>query len=184
MGKIKFAWVLPVVNLSLVLALWVYDMRTPLPNWDTGYTSTPMMIGYGISAPALIFKFLSLPFRWTGLWPVSIGRFDLNDLLFFLGVVVTWFLVGSALDRRASRRALVQSGLGFGMILWDLALVALGVFFFAASLEDTLMPWTRGTVGHFTDRILFFAWGVVLVILPSTDLANAIRRRFQAQPTS
>jgi hypothetical protein len=67
--------------------------------------------------------------------------------------------------------------IGIGKVLWDLTLGALGVFLFGAGLEGIFVPSTRASVGHFTGAILIMLWGVVLIIIPGTDLVKAIRRK-------
>jgi hypothetical protein len=167
---LRFSVVLPMLLCLLTFVLWVWGLQVPVPrDWDTGFTPSPILIGYAISAPALIFKLLSLPFRWANYWPIEIGRVALDDLFFFLGVFVLWHLVGRALDQQISKKPRVS--MGVGNVLWELALVAFGVILFSAGIKRIPLTWPR------TNQILFLAWGLVLVIFPGLKLLNAIRRK-------
>jgi hypothetical protein len=175
---VKFALLLPLLQVGLAFALWEWPLPTQMPEGlDARFVSTPMLIGYGISAPAFLIKLLVLPFRrQTDYLPIWIGRFNIEDLIFFVGVFVLWLLVGRTLDRRMARG--IRKAIGVGRALWDLALGASGVFLFGAGLQGILKPSTRTSVGLFTDAILFIVWGVVLIIIPGMELLNAIRRKY------
>jgi hypothetical protein len=62
-------------------------------------------------------------------------------------------------------------------VLWDLALVASGVFLFGAGLQGIFERSTRTSWGLFTSAILIVLWGVVLIVIPGTELLNTIRRK-------
>jgi len=130
MGKMKFAWLLPILQLALAFAFWEWPSPTPMPmGLDARPASTPMLIGYGISAPAIVIKLLVVPFRRRSDYlPISIGRFNIEDLIFFVGLFVLWHLIGRVLDRRMSSEKPVSGVIGVGKVLWDLALAVWGVF--------------------------------------------------------
>jgi len=180
MRKMRFGFLLPLLQVVLAFALWEWPLPTQMPEgWDARFVSTPMLIGYGISAPAFLIKLLVLPFRHqSGILPIWIGRFNLEDLIFFVGVFILWLLIGRALDRRMSGGAPNGKIIGVGRILWDLVLEISGVFLFGAGLQGVLASATRTSVGFFTDAILFIVWGTVLIIVPGIELLKAIRRSY------
>jgi hypothetical protein len=116
-----------------------------------------------------MFKLFAFPFRWANYWPIEIGRITLDDLFFFFGVFVLWHQVGKVLDQQISKKTRVS--MSVGNVLWDLALVALGVILISAGIKRIPLTWTRA------NQILFLTWGLVLVIFPGLELLNAFRRK-------
>jgi hypothetical protein len=104
MRRVKFALLLPLFQVGVAFALWEWPFPAQMPEGlNSRFVSTPMLIGYGISAPAFLIKFLVLPFRrQSDYLPIWIGHFNVEDLIFFVGVFVLWLLIGRALDRRMS----------------------------------------------------------------------------------
>jgi hypothetical protein len=80
----KFALLLPILQLVLAFVLWEWPYPTPVPvGLDARFVSTPMLIGYGISAPAILAKILVVPFRRQADYlPIWAGRFNIEDLFF------------------------------------------------------------------------------------------------------
>jgi hypothetical protein len=180
MWKMKFAVLLPISQLALDFAFWEWPFPTSMPTgMDARFISTPMLVGYGISAPAILTKLLVVPFRGQhDFLPFWIGRFNIEDLIFFVGALVLWHLIGRALDHRISSGVPVSKGIGVGKALWNFALEALGVFLFGAGLQGIFIPSARASVGLLTNAILLMIWGLALIIIPGIKLLKAIRRLY------
>ena len=173
---VRFAVLLPLVQSLIALCLWQWGLHMQRPKSDEiFYTPTPILVGYGISAPALVFKALAaLPLRWAYRPPVWIGHFNLEDLFFFLGVVVLWYSFGTVFDHWGSRGLLPR--LNPWRLLRDIGLVILGAFLLGGGIDGLSKPWTRlNNPGIFAEQILFIAWGLVLVLLPGGQLLRALR---------
>jgi hypothetical protein len=184
---ISFSVILPSVQFLLALGLWEWSLRIPWPKGiDTLYYPTPMLVCYGISAPALLFKVFGTPFRGTGSWSAAIFGFnlerlgfDLESVLFFLGVIVLWYVVGTVLDRLNSSRASVEMETSFGKIIRNVLLMILGVLLFFIGLRGLLgpWPWRSNPSGNIVACILLIVWSFILIGFPGVGLLNGIRRK-------
>jgi hypothetical protein len=173
---VRFSIVLPVVLLLMALGIWEWGLHVPGPkNPDAPFTPFPMYLDYGINAPVVAFKFLALPLRRTELAYLSILGFTVEDLVFFVGVVLLWHLAGRVLDRWIVGGARAATHVTFPDTLLRLLLMALGVFLGGAGIEGYLMPWTHTNRGEITVEIMCFVWGLVLIVLPGAGLWRAFR---------
>jgi hypothetical protein len=102
------------------------------------------LVCYGINAPAIFLRLVVFPFTPVGRpRPLpSIFGYGPEELSFFLGVAILWFVVGKLLDRRRSdkvpsekqmtvREALISS---FMIVLG----IVMGIALFAEGLEGLL----------------------------------------------
>jgi hypothetical protein len=180
LNKVKFSLVLPSAQLALALAMLEWARRVVAPQrWDTFYWPTPALVCYGINGPAIFFKLLVFPFtRGQPFWPlVSVFSYGLEDLSFFVGVVVLWFFVGRALDRMMSveelpeRRLIGLGGLPYVFVEF------LGMALFLLGIQGLRTPgrWNNYS-GNLTESILFLAWSIILILVASRRLKQRLRR--------
>lgn len=184
---ISFSVVLPSLQFLLALGLWEWGLRIPWPKGiDTLYYPTPILVCYGINAPALLFKAFGAPFRGTGWWSVPIFGsdlerfgFDLESVLFFLGIIVLWYAIGTVLDRLNLSRASVETETSFGKIMRNVLLMILGILLFFIGLRGLVgpWPWRSNPSGNVIACILLIVWSFILVGLPGVELLNEIRRK-------
>ena len=174
---VKLAIVLPIVHCVLILALWEWAFHAPRPRAaDISYVPTPILVGYGINAPALALKALADPVRLTNWAVVRLGEFRLQDILFFLGVALLWWLIGTSFDRWRSGEQ--PARLNPWKVVRVLVLVGIGVFLLGAGIDGLTKPWTHiNQPGNLADQILFVGWGLVLIVLPGMELAKALWRK-------
>jgi hypothetical protein len=169
MEKVKYSLALPSIQLLLAFALWPYWVRSQSPL----ATSAPILIYYGINAPALPFKALAVPLRdRVGLWP--------EQILFFVGVIIVWFLVGKAFDRyRTSGISGQASRFTIARAAWNMLLITSGMVAFIASVTDVAglqMSWRRSEAAKLF-VIMILVWSVLLIVIPALILRNDIRNK-------
>jgi hypothetical protein len=140
-------------------------------------------IGYGLNAPALLFKFLD-PNGWGptfGRLPQSILGFHTDDCFFLIGVIVVWYFVGRVLDgQRISKTSRVRGGATVLIVLF--LLLALGVLIFPFALLDLLGPEHFRNVGHLHESgLLALIWSISLICASIRGFLMAMRHREAAQ---
>lgn len=173
MPRLKFAVVLPIAQLLLAILLLQLGHQVTVPRGvDTPFAPTFTMVCIGINAPALLVKGIAhfIPLR---LWLSPMLGFDMAEMLFLIGIVITWFSVGRMIDNH---------GLGEGGpnrrhdLILGIALLLLAALLFA-------MAWppirnTPGTLaGGITAGSLCFVWSGLLLYIGFVRLAKGVRGR-------
>ena len=178
MRQLRF--VLPTLQLLAAIALLQSGYRATGPRGlDTAYAPTSLFVCFGINAPAIPFKALALlfPERTDQPAPIFFG-FSPADGFFLAGVVVVWFLVGRALDRRKSSKiAAVQAPSGaialrlflLLPVIWGCALLHMGV-----RVLHSPGRWNN-YLGNVVEGTLFIAWSLLLIIRPILKLFHQPR---------
>lgn len=183
MMKLKFATILPIIQFAIAAILLQCGYRTHIPRRSEMYMPTTRLICRGLNAPALLFRILN-PISWGPRFdwvPRSILGFDTDDVFFLLGVIVIWYLMGRALDRRGDARV----GGWIGILLRfaiSLILLGLGVILVLAGLHD-FGPGRPNNPSFPLGAVLTLAWAIVLIFLPARGFVLTIRGR-QAQGAS
>jgi len=177
--RLRFALLLPPAQLLLAVAMWEWAQRAPIPKGlDSPYSPTVDLVSKGINAPAVLSKILTLPFYRTPHWPPSILGLTADEFLFFVGVVITWYLVGRALDRYIHSRGTGRSRMTVGEAIANVLCLALGICFFAAGLTVFSESIRRNNpTGFVALGVLLLVWSVFLVGVPALRLAKRIFRR-------
>jgi hypothetical protein len=144
------------------------------------------MFCFGLHAPAILFE---LPVLLTSHHPTtnlsaleyhllefSMFGFTAAQLLFLVGVVVVWFLVGRMIDRYGSPAVHQPSRTTLFLVL--LKLLAMFLFIVFAAVHSFCDPWLYNNLtGNRVQGLLFLAWSLVSVILPVLNFATAIRSK-------
>jgi len=180
LNKVRFSLALPSTLLALALAMLEWARRVVAPqHWDTFYWPTPALVCYGINGPAIFFKLLVFPFtRGQPFWPsVSVFSYGLEDLSFFVGVVVLWFFVGRALDRMMSVEELPERRFIALEVLLNVFVEFLGMALFLLGIQGLRTPgrWNNYS-GNVTEKILFLVWSFILILVASRRLKQLLRR--------
>lgn len=170
MRKLRLAALLPIFQ--VVLAAILLQWAVP-PNF---YWSEPVLICQGLNAPALLFVALT---RWPPIAELAGGRVrgtSINDIFFLLGVVVVWYFVGRALDRKRGSRQQKQSGAPKSVAAYLVILAAAGILLYLALLDfqnPNFDSWH-----HFPERaVLTLAWSTTLAFISARGLLTIIRSR-------
>jgi hypothetical protein len=186
MRTIRFSFILPVLQLSLALALWEWEGRLHLRHLGPGQYSAGPHVCFGIDAPAIFLRFVVFPFtRDHPFWPqVSAFGYGLEDLSFFLGVVILWFLIGRWFDRWRLNKDWLEPKMTVRGVLVGLWLIALGLFMgiglLLEGVEGLRRPFNWGDYwGTIIESTLFLVWSVVLIFFSGRKLKSVIGRVFQ-----
>jgi len=182
MRKIKVALFLPVFHflLAVILLRWaVLYPAAPVP-MDTPYVPITRLVCWGISAPAERLRILSflVPNRIDQKLLHATGFYS-DTLIFLVGVVILWYLIGRAIDFHwfAKNPARTNSALRNTLLNW--LMLVCGIYLFIVSVvnfNDPLRhPKDANLVGNVVEALLFFAWSIVLMFLPARRLLDAIR---------
>jgi hypothetical protein len=174
--RLRFSLVLPLAQLLLAVTMREWARRGHWPKaLDTLYFPTADLVSKGINGPATLFKILELPFYLKDYWPRSILGLTPEELLFFVGVVVTWYLVGRALDRYIYSKGSGLTRLTVGQVTTSLLSVLLGIFMFLGTLTCFSNPDQQNNpIGYSALGILLLVWSVFLVGVPTLRLARQI----------
>jgi hypothetical protein len=168
MRKLKYAWILPGVQLLLVILEW---RRQLMPGYQLSTDTTARRLCFGINAPALAFMALAIPWDRTDL------GFYFDKYLFFIRIFLTWYLVGRALDGYLSKDHKVETGwLVVGKVLWNLILIAFGLAYCIGALSGGLPREWKFHPEYHEFIILGFGWAFALVVLPAGSLLCRVRR--------
>ena len=104
MPRVKFSIVLPDAQVLLAVGLQEWAIHSALPGQMCApYLPTPILICYGIDAPAIVLRrllLLPLEHRMTAI-PLIFG-FRLDDIALLFCVALVWYFVGTRLDARLS----------------------------------------------------------------------------------
>ena len=140
----------------------------------------------GVSAPALVFWFFGAFAAEPRLntQPLSVVGFNLEEILFFLGVVVLWYSVGRAIELHCSSKSSNYRGLLISdrcalimLMAWGLVLLAIDIWFLS------YMPLSNGgwAPHSFLDfpRIAVMSmsliWSMLLIVLPAQIFSQSSR---------
>jgi hypothetical protein len=170
MRKLRFAALLPVlqVTLAAILLQWAGP--------PDSYWSEPMLICRGLNAPALLFM---APTMWPPISELARGRvlgISISDIFFLVGVLVVWYLVGRALDRRLDSQRRDGPGPLTALIAHLMTLAVGGILLYVA-LHDFQYP-NFDNLGHRPERaILTLAWSISLILISVRGLLRVIRSR-------
>lgn len=178
--RVRLSLLLPSAQLLLAVAMWEWARRAPWPKGsDTLYFPTVDLVSKGINGPAvLLTRILELPFDRENYWPGSILGLPPDRILFYLGVVVLWYLVGRALDRYIHSKAPGRTRMTVGRAVANLLCVVLGICIFVGALTFLHIPYQQNNpTGYLALGILLLAWSAVLVGVPALRLAKRILGR-------
>jgi tellurite resistance protein TehA-like permease len=163
--KLRFAVFLPALQVVLALVLLQWDVA---PDF---YWSEPMLICDGLNAPAFLFM---APTRWPPIAELAGGRVlgtDISDIFFLAGVLVVWYMVGRALDRR--RGSQPHKKPPASIFITHLGMLAVGGVLLYVALQDF-----SANVGYHQEQgILTLAWSISLMFISARGLLSAIRSR-------
>jgi len=166
MRKLRLALVLPITQFVIATILLKWGDRT-VPPGKVMYVHTARLICWGLNAPALLFRFLN-PIGWGPMWdglPRSILGFDTDDLFFLLGVIVVWYFVGRALDRRpASEKVAPRGTVTVATLMVCFVVLALGGLLSFAGVHDLVHPSSNNPY-HSVRGLLTLIWSVSLIFL-------------------
>jgi hypothetical protein len=181
----KFSLLLPALQVPLAIALWELGRYAQVPRrLDTLYLPTSALVSYGINAPAVFFRVLVFPLtRGNTLWrPPDVFGYDPEQLAFFVGVGILWYLAGRSLDRRMSYELPFATRITVGQLVLDLSLMLLGVAILLEGIQGFRDPWRwNNRFGNYIESTLFVAWSLVLIGIPMLRLVkrkHAQRARF------
>jgi hypothetical protein len=125
MWKLRLSILLPAVQLPLAVIPWEWGGRLHHPTLGAGHWRAGPLVCYGINAPAIFLRLVVFPFTRGGRpWPhPSIFGYGPEELSFFLGVAILWFVVGKLPDRRRSDKVSsekrVTGSRGFNKFFYD-----------------------------------------------------------------
>ena len=120
----------------------------------------PTLICTGINAPARLLAAMSFFFQRVDHAPPMIFGLGLDYVLFLIGVVALWFLVGSVLGKRRSSPEPRPVWSGAKLLLVGVPLSLMGALFLYASVSGFMTRWNFNRLhssprrDHRTDRLL------------------------------
>jgi hypothetical protein len=108
--------------------------------------------------------------------------FTEEEIWFFVGVVVVWYLIGRMVDRRRIPSISVSPRLTIRKTAVNLMLAGFGIFLLVVEVLTFSKENHAGSVWFYPFYegvfwILLFLWSVILVIFPALALAHGIRYR-------
>jgi hypothetical protein len=167
MHKLKLAIFLPIIQFAIAVILLKQAGR---PDF---YVPTSKLICWGLNAPALLFRGQALWGPISVLVPGSIRGVDAGDLFFLLGVIVVWYLVGRALDRKRNLENECGPIRPMAVVAHCFLLVVGGLLLYvgAALLGDVNYR------GRPERGILTLLWAVSLLFFSGRALMRSARRR-------
>jgi hypothetical protein len=155
--QLKFSVVLPVVQFILAILL--------LEGGDRG-----------INAPAtILIGFARLFDRIDHPQPTILGL-GLDEIFFFTGVLILWFFIGAAVDRRWSPGEPPSKWRPIRLVLLGISLELLGAFLFYQGLQGFLTPgrWNN-YIGNIVQSTLVVLWSVILIVSPVLKFVRQVR---------
>jgi hypothetical protein len=173
--KLRLAVALPVTQLIIaaILLSWGHRLKSGLgPHPAIFYVPTVTLVCYGISAPALLLRAALLPLSQIRF---SVASLDAADLLFLSGVVVVWYFVGKAVDRRIhglhSRPATVPDVVG------NLLAVVVSIILFALAVAGFGSGVLENPFGSTVEAILSMLWSLILIVWSGANIFEVWRHR-------
>jgi quinol-cytochrome oxidoreductase complex cytochrome b subunit len=106
--------------------------------------------------------------------------YSLEDLSFFLGVAILWFLIGKWLDRRRLNELRSERRMAIRELLISVLLVALGLFmglgFLYWGADGLRNPYKGGDYwATMISSIFFLVWSVGLILAVGKRIAKLAR---------
>lgn len=166
MQKLRWSWALPIIQLAVAVTLVQYSYHAPLPPGVDLSVPPAWTICRGIDAPAILF-------RTFGHYVIRIGTrspeegapekilgFYTDDWLFLAGVVLVWYLVGRALQRRwRARETRAAQNVIAALVSYSLQ-VASGVLLLFMGVHDLQYP-----NSSYSDAAAFLilSWALILM---------------------
>ncbi len=170
------------MQLPLAIALWEWGDRLFRPHLSPGRFSPGQLVCYGINAPAIFLRLIVFPFtRGHPYWPqLFVLGHGLEDLSFFLGVAILWFLIGKWLDRRRLHKERSERRMTARELLIGVLLVALGLFmglgFLYWGADGLRNPYKGGDYwATVISSIFFLAWSFALILVVGKRIAKLAR---------
>ena len=169
MSKLGYRFTLPAINFALAAILLVGGRQMPSPSHsDFPYTHPLVTVCKAITPPAVLFQILTsyvLPHRLTSRSSVLIPGVGMEDMLFLLGLIISWYLVGWVIDHLARLRT---SGNRPVKVVFGLLSILFGVFLFCVGIVP--LTDSRG-YAHATASVIagicWLAWSLGLVLFPA-----------------
>jgi len=168
MHKLRLAIVLPIIQVVIAAILLRLGKRPPVAM----FVPTAQRINWGLNAPALLFR--AVPVFVAGrepasTWPSrSVLGFDVSDLFFLVGVIVVWFLVGRALDRRRTSKTAGGHRSATALVAHPLLLALAGLLFYLGLLE-------RRSYLDLVRTLLMWIWSASLIFVSIRGLVRVLR---------
>src|ERR1700730_7072894 len=174
--QLKFSIVLPVVQFILAILLLEWADRASRPRFDTLYYPTSQLVCAGINAPATILIGFAGLFDRVDHAPPPIFGLGLDEVFFFIGVLILWFLVGKVLDRRWSPGERPAKWTVIRLLSLGVPLELLGALLFYEGLHGILTPgrWNN-YFGNIVQNILVLLWSLILIVSPALKFAQRVR---------
>lgn len=161
MRKLRWAWVLPLIQFVTATILLRWGYRAPGPRGAEYYVPIGHRICWGLNAPAVSFRILGSYLirskQPSGSVILRDFGFGADDLLFLAGVVIVWYLVGRALDGQRTSRTSGGHGIALALMA-RLLLLALGCLFLFVVFER------YNHLDH-AGAFLTATWSVSLIVL-------------------
>jgi hypothetical protein len=169
--RIRFAWLLPLVQLLLAITLLYWNrFDTKQGLYDTLYASTPALLCGGINAPAIFLSAGAHFFEHVDRALPTIFGLDLVYALYLAGIVILWSIVGRMLDKRTASHG-VETRWSLTKILWaGLPLTAMALILLYFGVHGFLTPWRwNNRVGNLLQSTFYVGWSLVLLYLPAVQ---------------
>jgi hypothetical protein len=165
MSRLRWALILPLIQVAIATAVFQWDSRMVPPRGVDLWVSPRIVVLRALNAPALLIRAVAFSFGPTETGPGWIPRqilgFYADDFFFLIGVAITWALVGRALDRRNSPPAKGWRATAL-VLVRSVLLAGLGsVLFFVAKDEFE----RRFNPGPNIAPFLALAWSISLIYL-------------------
>jgi hypothetical protein len=173
--KLKFSIVLPVVQLILAIFLLEGGDRVRT-RFDTLYYPTPQLVCAGINAPATILIGVARLFDRIDHPQTTILGLGLDEVFFFIGVLILWFLIGKALDQRRAPGEHPSKWTPMRLVLLGIPLELLGAILFYQGLRGFLTPgrWNN-YFGNIVQSTLVLLWSLILIVSAALKFARQVR---------
>jgi hypothetical protein len=182
MRRLRLALILPPLQLAFaVVAVMVFTYQSR--GLDAPDDFLIWQLCCGVNAPARFAALILGVFcNWLGHGLERLNNVAWGEFYFFVGVVLMWFVIGYALDRRQARTNRVRPKPTVSKLVINVILLSLGTLLFIAGVQSLLtsismLKMPRATVGRFLRSdpplvvgIFFLLWSFVLIVIPGRNL--------------
>ena len=188
MRKLRLSILLPTIQLPLAVTLWEWGARIRTSTVGPDHFRSGPLLSYGINAPAVFLRLAAFPFTRTdsSASHLSLFGYGLEELSFFLGVVILWVLVGKYFDLRMSNTTLhnrqsTRRALSIDLIA-ALIVAVMAIALFVEGVEGLRIPFRWGSYwGTIEESVLFLVWSVALLFFSYVTLAGLAKRSTKAK---